>query len=234
MAKKKKISRKQIKQPDEFITFSTKMINYVFEERKKETTIVGSILLALLLIYVAIDVGSGIYSKNAYSKYYEALTVYHEPVGVTNDRGESEYRADYETAAARFQEVIDNYSLSSAADMSYLYLGLSLYNLGKTDQAVEALTRYTDKMKGKDNYYAQGIYTLARVYEASDNDEKALEQYERFSELPPSPYELAVNERKQALKPAVKTGNEDPFEQPAAIGDFEGLKNPGLAPEQGE
>jgi tetratricopeptide (TPR) repeat protein len=234
MAKKKRITRKQMKQPDEFITFSTKMIKYVFEEHKKETTIIGSILVALILIYVAFDIGYSVYSKNAYTSYYQAIEVYREPVGVSNADGKSEYRADFEAAAALFQEIIDDYSFSSASKLSYLYLGLCLHNLGETEKAIEALESYIDKMKGEENYHAQGLFTLARIYESENKNELALAQYERFAELPPTPYELAVNERKQALKSTVSAGNVDPFEQPAKIGGFEGLKNPGLAPSAGE
>ncbi len=57
----------------------------------------------------------------------------------------------YSEAAARFREILEG---SPAETDVYLYLGLSLYEQGRLEEAGQSLSRYLEKSKNRQRYFA--------------------------------------------------------------------------------
>ncbi len=204
----KKISRKKLlKEPDEFISTTAKVLQFLREHQRK-VSIFGVVALAL----VASGAGGYYYSRWQESKaqviQQQALQIYQEAFRkAANPEGEKEI---YRKALERFRESMSAYSWGTAAQVSWVYIGDCHYNLREYDEAITAFSRCLDGpfrsmalsglgygyeakgdyAKAAENYrknaeenlnpfQGEGMLGLARCYVALDQKQKALEVYQR-------------------------------------------------------
>jgi len=152
MPKKIKLTRKQIKKPDEFLTFSEKVWNWAEEHI---WTIVG--VIAVIVV--------GLFALRLVSSWYEisqdaprrtlaqAEEVFNASVGegqdqltmamMGNQKPEYDtYHEKYEKAIESFQKVVSTYPDTTEAQLANLYLGVSHEQLGNYREALDFYNKF--------------------------------------------------------------------------------------------
>ena len=204
----KKISRKQLlKEPDEFITTTGKVIGFL-QENRRQVTLYGIIALAVLAAgllgysYFRWEEGK------AQNIQYQGLQIYQEAYsGTGNTEKEKE---TFRKALEKFKEAYRVYSRGTIGQISQIYIGNCHYALKEYDPAVQAYAQclegpfravaaqsigYCFESKGEfakaienfqinaesgtGSYQEEGLLGVARCYEALNQKPKALETYQK-------------------------------------------------------
>ena len=212
MAKKKRITRKELlKEPDEFLTYSAKTIQFV-QKNQKQVSYGVIAFIVLILGFFAFRYFSSVSERKAYTLFEEGIAHY---AGQTT-QGQSTQQTDI--AKAKFTKVIEEHGSTKAAKLSLPLLADVHYKTGSHD---EAITLYRKALKdfeqepsilpiiwnslgyayeGKKDFQsavdcfqkviafegdfmkADAYFNLGRMYESLDNQEKALEAYQKVAD----------------------------------------------------
>jgi len=166
----KKVSRKKLlKEPDEFISTTGKVLQFLREHQRQVTT------LALIAIAVLIA-GAGAYyyllwqEGKAQAVQQQALQLYQEALSASADPDKE--KESYKRAREKFQEALSFFSRSRVSQVSQIYIGHSHYALKEYDQAIQAYSRCLAGF-----FRPMALDGLAYCYEAKGDFSQALEQY---------------------------------------------------------
>jgi tetratricopeptide (TPR) repeat protein len=204
--KKKKYTRKWMKEPDEFLTSSSLVIGYISEYWRR--ILIGVAIVSLFLV----TAGVIFYYKNKIDikvcgELARATDLYHkDQLG----SGKEQYQQiikkfprngqvwwarlylahiyfqerDFEKATELYQEVIDQ-----APDDNHLVKGIAMLDLASTyeewDKIDQAIKIYTELSELEDAFFQQQSYiALGRCYEYKGDKEKALLYYKLYLNQP--------------------------------------------------
>jgi tetratricopeptide (TPR) repeat protein len=189
---KKKFSRKELKEPDEFQTFWESVFEYVGEHKRPVVLAVsGAVILGVLIAGLiswqrASERAAGALLAQAQS-LLKAASPGPEAGGPMSRQvtpaGSSEAR---EKAAGVLKELVDQHSGSQSAQMGRILLGQLSYEKGDFDDAVKT---YQDFFKGRrEPAELTGLawQGLAYAQEAKGEFEQARTSYEKASLSPMS------------------------------------------------
>ena len=179
---KKKISRKKLlKEPDEFISTTGRVVQFLKAHRQQ--VIRSAILLALVL---ALAAGAYTYlqwrSSAAQAFQQKGFQYYQEALGQAGN--ETAAKKSYQSAIERFQQSISTYGWGEKAQISRLFIGHCYYALGDYEQAEKA---YAQCLAGP--FKAIAYDSLGHSYEARGQYAKAMENYQKNAE-DSNPYQL--------------------------------------------
>jgi tetratricopeptide (TPR) repeat protein len=190
LAKKIKITRKEIKQDDEFITFIRDVI-YRLSPYAKYFYYALAGLAAAALIYFAVDYYLKFVSARAQTELAKAETVFQSPVvsekqlqanpnikRMYPDISTSD-REKYQKALEKFDAVISKYAKTSQGVVAMFYKAVTLNHLSRFE---EAATAYEEFLKAAPANHA--FRTLAHVgmgscQESAGKVEDALASYQK-------------------------------------------------------
>lgn len=178
----KKISRKKLlKEPDEFISTTAKVLQFMRDHRR-EMTIYGVVAVAL----VAAGFGGYAYFRWQEGKaqviQQQALQLYHEAFNrAANPEGEKEA---YKKALEKFQEALSVHRWGNAAQVSQIFIGHCYYGLKEYDQAISAYSRCLDGP-----FRTMALNGLGYCYEAKGDYARAAENYQKTAEEDGNPYQ---------------------------------------------
>jgi tetratricopeptide (TPR) repeat protein len=174
MARKKKISRKQLlKEPDEFLTFSARLFQYVLDHRYRLLAAVGGLIAVVLIVsglqYYALKRAKEVFVvlENSRAKYERLLT-------------EKGPREAYQAVEKEFEEIMDDYSGKTGAKLARVFLANICYRGGNTEKAI---TLFREALDDFDDPFIRNMVMsgLAAAYEADQNPIAAAEYYERLA-----------------------------------------------------
>lgn len=174
MARKKRVTRKQLlKEPDEFLTFSAKTIQFISNNRR---LVIGMVVgVAVAAIAVA---GLRYYwrasERKAYALFEQGRMRYlAEILGRTSS-------GSLEEAAAPFERVLKKYRSTDAAPLSLMaYANLS-YHRGEYQRAIDLYQQALPVFQ-KDGAVLKLIWNgLAYAHEARDDFESAAQNYQKI------------------------------------------------------
>ncbi len=193
MSAKKKITRKQLlKQPDEFITLSTKIGDFIREQGRLVALGLGGVVGVLLL-------GGLFYFYQGHNREQAnlleaaAYNAYHGQVIGAAEAPLSSARASvftsneerYRTAQAKYQELLSQYPDTPNARRAQLYLGNCAYYLGEYQQAQRAYQEFLQETPQDNIWYQQVLHSLAYAQEEAGEYLKAAQTYRRVIDLAP-------------------------------------------------
>ena len=218
---KKKISRKKLlKEPDEFISTTAQVIQFLKDHRQQITR------SAIIFVMVA-ACAAGTYfyfqwrASNARHFQQEGFQYYQEALS-QGTNAESAQKA-YRRALERFQKSISTYGWGEMAQISRLFVGHCHFALHEYEQAEKAYSRCLDGP-----FQAIAYDGLGHSYEAQGQYEKAKESYQKNAEASDNPYQLEsllgmgrclelLNQKEKALKVYEEAQKKFPK---SALGDF--------------
>jgi tetratricopeptide (TPR) repeat protein len=179
---KKKVSRKKLlKEPDEFISTTAKVLQFL-RDHQRQVAIYGIVGLAIVIAGTAGYLYIHWQERKALTIQQQALQLYQEAFRqAANAEGEKE---NYRQALEKFRQALSVHRWGKVAQVSQLYIGNCYYNLKEYDPAIAAYTRC---LNGP--FQAMARNGLGYCYEAKGDFAKAAENYQKNAEENGSPYQ---------------------------------------------
>jgi tetratricopeptide (TPR) repeat protein len=178
MKVKKKITKKKLKQPDEFLTFTEQSYLFIHQHIKKIAMGVFLMILILSSLYL-LRMWDQKKEEEANQKFIVALETY-QVVSSPYREGSA---ADYKKALEGFEEVIKTYPNTSAGKTSLIYKGGIYLRLGEFDEAIKAYEASLKKAGKERLYHLLCQEGLGYAYEGKKEYEKALKAYQEILKL---------------------------------------------------
>jgi tetratricopeptide (TPR) repeat protein len=178
MAGKKKIIKKKLKEPDEFISFTDHAFRFI--SRHYRRIITGGVILGVVLAaFFLFQKWEEKKEAEAYQSFGAALEVY--------QRLDSPYRegspADFKGLIEKFDGVITKFSRTSSGKLSLLYKGNLHLKLGEFDEAMKAYETFLQKIGKERLYRLLAMEGLGYAHEGKKEYEKAIEAYGGMLEM---------------------------------------------------
>ncbi len=178
---RKKFNRKQLKQPDEFITFSGKVIQWGQKYRRQ----IGYAAIALLGIVLA-SVGYRYFDNRSEVKAFTQLSQANTNYAVQIQKTGAQEKA-YEVVKADYQNILDNYSGKNAGKVARKTLADICFNAGRYDEAIDLYERSLKDFKKEPFYHSIILSDLALAHETNSDDEAAMQYFEMVANMPDAP-----------------------------------------------
>jgi len=178
MAKKRKKTRKELlKEPDEFLTFSSKLIKLAIEYKTQLTYALG-IILVLAVIISGIRFFSIRSENNASALLDKSLTKYN------SIKAEKQPDEVYGEVSAEFQFILNKYKGKKSAKIARLIYADICYNAGKYKQAIELYKTALTEFAKYPMIHHQILSNLGYAYEQSEDYSTAVSYFEKISSAP--------------------------------------------------
>lgn len=178
MKVKKKIIKKKLKQPDEFISFTEKSYLFINQHLKQ---IAGGVIL-LLVILVGFYLFRAMDQKKedeSNQKFLAVLETYQRISSPYQEANPTEFKKILEG----FEEVIKSYPRTKSAHLSFLHKGGVYLRMGEFEEAIKAYEAFLKKA-GKESFYKLlALEGLGYAFEGKKDYEKALTSYQEIIKL---------------------------------------------------
>jgi tetratricopeptide (TPR) repeat protein len=178
MAVKKKIIKKKLKEPDEFISFTDHAFRFISRHYRRIITggvILGVLLAAFFLFQKWEEKKEG----EAYQSFGTALEAYQ----MLDSPSREGSPADYKSLIEKFDEVITKFPRTSSGKLSLLHKGNLHLKLGEFDEAIKAYDTFLQKAGKEKLYRLFAMEGLGYALEGKEEYEKAVRAYERMLEM---------------------------------------------------
>lgn len=178
MVKGKKITKKKLKEPDEFITLTQKSFLFITQHRK-EIGIGGIVIFLLLLSIFTFRWWERKKEKEAYLKFTPAVEVYQLAISPYREFESTKFKP----LLVLFDEVLTKFPDTSSGKLSHLYKGHLYLHLSEFDEAIKSYQTFLEKWRGEKLFKILAWEGLGYAFEGKRDFEKALEAYQRVLEL---------------------------------------------------
>ena len=175
MVKGKKITKKQIKKPDEFISLTTQAIEFATRHLKK-IAFGGAALLVVVLAIIGFEMWKEKKERDASQRLQGALALY-QTADAASREGST---ADYKGLLENFEQIARDFRRTSSGKLSLLYQGNIHLKLGDFDAAIKAYEAFLAGMGGEKLYALLALDGLGYAYEGKKDYEKAIDNYRRI------------------------------------------------------
>jgi len=177
MPRIRKIPKRKLKEPDEFISFTQKTYLFITQHSKKIAIggIVGFIILLSILIYGSWERRN---EEEAYRKFSLAMEIYQMASFPYREVSPSGYKNVLE----KFDEIITKFPRTSSGRLSLLYKGNLHLWLDEFDEAAKSYQTFLQKGGREKLYRSLATEGLGYAYEGKKEYEKALQAYQKILE----------------------------------------------------
>jgi tetratricopeptide (TPR) repeat protein len=173
-----KITRKKLKEPDEFITLTQRTFLFV-RDHFKQIAIGGGIALALALAIVLFQMWKSRQQDEADRRLALAVGVYQKVAASFREVAPSEYKE----ALEKFEEVAAKHSGTSSGRLALLYSGNIHLRSGDFEKAIKAYETFLEKEEKERTYRSLALEGLGYAYEGKKDFGKALTAYQKMTQL---------------------------------------------------
>ena len=178
MAKKRKKTRKELlKEPDEFMTLSGKLIKFAVEHKKQLTYGLG-IILALVVIISGVRFFSIRAENKAAAMLDQSLTEYNRL------KAEKTPAAVYGAVSSGFQNILQKYGDKHSGKIARLLYANICYDAGKYQQAIDLYNISLKDFEKQPGIHSQILSSLGYAYEEQQEYSKAISYFEKISTAP--------------------------------------------------
>ncbi len=162
MAQTQRIRRKDLRQPDEFITLTRQAVTYVEEHRTPVLLVVGALVLLLAAIVT--------FRSLRASREASAAQAYGQAHGLLDDK-------KYAEAATAYQQVADNYGSTGYADLARLESANAQLLAGRASEAAATYQQFLDGNPKTDYLRQLALVRLGQAHEQRDTPAEAARAY---------------------------------------------------------
>src|SRR4030042_4300783 len=178
MTSTKKIIKRKLKEPDEFITLTEKAYLSVTQHAKSIAVGAGVVLVLLLFVFFFQKWGKK-NTEDAYQMLSSVLETYQMVSSPYREGSPQEYKIILE----RFNEVITKFPKTPGGKLAVLYKGNVHSRLAEFDEAIKAYESYLEKAGKEKLYRAFAMEGLGYSYEGKRDYEKAIDAYQKLIDL---------------------------------------------------
>lgn len=184
MTFKRKVTRKQfLKQPDEFITITQRLVEFA----QQNTRLISIILMSVVGLLFIGGIGwlySNKKKREARNLESRVLQLYRQPVLTAEElttrkigfRNEEER---FRFSLKQFQKLEDKYGWTKSGQRALLYIGDCYYGLREFDKAEQAYEKYLTKYPGDKLIGCLVRWNLGYVSEAQGKLDEAISYYQQ-------------------------------------------------------
>ena len=177
MPKKRRIIRKKLKEPDEFISTSGLIIGYVRNNSRHIMRIAVVVLIISFLTYGWIYYNRE-KEKEASLLFYQSERFYKRYSQTANQPVEERYSL----ALRKFEDIMKKYSGTSSAIKALFYIGDCYYHLRDFDKAIDYYKQFINRSRKGDYLVCFAFEGLGYCYEEKEDYEQALEYFKKSME----------------------------------------------------
>jgi tetratricopeptide (TPR) repeat protein len=174
----KKIIKKKLKKPDEFITITEK--TFLFITRHSKYIAAGGGILLILIVSIFFfqkwEMGK---EEKAYQIFNSAMETYQ----MVNASYREESPQEYKSILEKFNEILTKFPRTSSGKIAILYKGNIDLRLGEFEEAVGAYESYLQKAGKEKLYRSFALEGLGYAYEGKKDYEKAINVYQKVVDL---------------------------------------------------
>jgi len=178
MTSTKKIIKKKLKEPDEFITLTERAYLFVTHHGRSIAMGTGIVLVLLLAIFLFQK-----WDKRNEGKAYQMLTSIIETYQMISSPYREGSPQEYKNVLERFNEMVAKFPGTSSGKLAVLYKGNIHLRLGEFDEAIKAFESYLAKAGKEKLYRAFAMEGLGYSYEGKRDYEKAVDAYQKLIDL---------------------------------------------------
>lgn len=164
------LTKKELKQPDEFHTIGWKTIQYMSEHKNKFYT-AGAVALAIIILFGGWYFYRLNYEEKAEYIYTAAYKSYSLPDNADDMKGA------YLIAVEIYTDLVEKYPDSRAATLSFYNMGNIYFNIGETEKSIEAYKTFLKKSGENNILTALAYYGLGYCYEKNKDYDNALKSF---------------------------------------------------------
>jgi tetratricopeptide (TPR) repeat protein len=175
MTRTKKIIKKKLKKPDEFITLTERTFLFI-THHSRSIAVGGGIVLILLLFIFSFQKWEKKNEGNAYQMFHLAAETYRMVSSPYREESPQEYR----TVLEKFDEVITKYPRTSSGKIALLFKGNIYLRLDEFEDAIKAYEVFLQKTGKEKLYRSFALDGLGYAYEGKKDYEKAVDAYQRL------------------------------------------------------
>jgi tetratricopeptide (TPR) repeat protein len=175
MAAGKKITKKQLKQPDEFLTFTDQAFHFIINHGKKFA--IGGIVVLVVVLSVVLF---RFWEDRKESEANQKLTLALETVQAVISPLQQGVPATPQGALEKLDEITKEFPRTYAGRLALLYKGSLLLKTGQFDEAIQAFQSFLAKMGKEKAYGLLALDGLGYAYEGKKDYEKAIESYKQI------------------------------------------------------
>ena len=174
MVKMKRISKKKLKEPDEFITTAAKVLLWTRENLRLILTgiIVGALVASSIVFWRIRTERREAAALNSFHRALEILTSAEDP---------SSKR--YQEALDGFERIQREYPNSKAAQLAQLQLGQGLLESKQYDKAVETYRTFLERNPAERLYRLFALQNLGYAYEGQGDYQRALDSFQGLVDM---------------------------------------------------
>jgi tetratricopeptide (TPR) repeat protein len=174
MASAKKIIKKKLKEPDEFVTLTERAYLFI-SHHFKPIAGGGIVVLLLILLFLLYQRWERRNEENAFQMLNAAAETYQTVSSPYRDASAQEYKNVLE----RFNEVATKVPRTSPGKLALLYQGNINLRLGEFDQAIQVYESFLQKGGKGGLYSCFAMEGLGYSHEGKKDYEKAIHAYQR-------------------------------------------------------
>jgi len=178
MTSTKKIIKKKLKEPDEFITLTERAYLSVTHHAKSIAVGAGIVLVLLSFIFF-FQKWENKNAENAYQMFNSVVDTYQMVSSPYREGSPQEYKNVIE----RFNEVITQFPKTPGGKLAVLYKGNIHLRLGEFDEAIKAYESYLEKAGKEKLYRSFTMEGLGYSYEGKRDYEKAMNAFQKVIDL---------------------------------------------------
>jgi len=178
MTSTKKIIKKKLKEPDEFITLTERAYLSVTHHAKSIAVGAGIVLVLLSFIFF-FQKWENKNAENAYQMFNSVVETYQMVSSPYREGSPQEYKNVIE----RFNEVITKFPKTPGGKLAVLYKGNIHLRLGEFDEAIKAYESYLEKAGKEKLYRSFAMEGLGYSYEGKRDYEKAMNAFQKVIDL---------------------------------------------------
>ncbi len=178
MAKKRRVTRKELlKEPDEFITFTGKMIQFVRTYQNQLLYGIGALVL-IVLIVSGVRLYTSWKENKAFTSLGKAMSQYDE------NRSSKSEATDLNDVKQSFQNVAEKYSGYDGGKLARMMYANICYESGDYDAAIANYTKALQEFSDDPSITLFIQSSLGYAYEAKQDYQTAIEYFEQVASSP--------------------------------------------------
>ena len=175
MAKKRVTRKELLKKEDEFVSLSSRAVQYVSAHLKQIQYLTFSILIIILIV-----LGISLYLRHLNKK---ALAAYNRAYrSLVSDSSPEATEDTMKRSVEEFDKLIRKYGRTKMATLAIPQLAYLEYDQGNYDQAISLYQMYLKREKSDSIYASMAHFGLAAVYEAKGDYHSAIRHLKKIVE----------------------------------------------------